>query len=162
MRNASTVPEAVGVIIADMSGSRVIVQLKDETHPIVECRSRFSLFGGGVVRGETALDALFREIREEIVPVFVQNLICKHAKPAGRLRLPGTQFQGVYDLDVFESRLHDNLFTLAARAMIVPRNVLEGAAVVLERNALATLCGDTSRFVGSHNIPLRAFLEKKQ
>jgi 8-oxo-dGTP pyrophosphatase MutT (NUDIX family) len=56
----------VGVIITNKSHTKFYLQQKDNTHPVTQCRLKFCFFGGAVEEGESELEALKRELTEEI------------------------------------------------------------------------------------------------
>jgi len=55
--------EVSAVIIID-SKNRVLLQKKDSDYPLGS--NKWSLFGGGIEKDENAMDAVQREIKEEI------------------------------------------------------------------------------------------------
>jgi len=53
-----------GIIIEDMEG-RFLFQLRDD-NPKIPDPNKWSLFGGGIEKGETPLQAIKREVKEEL------------------------------------------------------------------------------------------------
>lgn len=57
---------SVGVIITNPKKTLFYLQQKDETYFIKEYRLRYCFFGGSVEKGEKEIEALKREIKEEL------------------------------------------------------------------------------------------------
>ena len=55
------------IIISNKSCSHILVQRKDNTYPLPECRMCISLFGGACDNDETPHTTIARELAEELV-----------------------------------------------------------------------------------------------
>jgi 8-oxo-dGTP diphosphatase len=82
---APPVVPCVGAIVRDVDGRLLLVQRGHEPHA-----SRWSLPGGRMEAGETAEQAVVREVREET------GLDVRAGAPVGRVRIPGDGV--VYDV----------------------------------------------------------------
>ena len=58
--------QGVGVIITNEEKGLFYIQQKDETYPLKEFRLKYTVFGGGIEEGEDDLEALERELLEEL------------------------------------------------------------------------------------------------
>lgn len=66
---------SVGVIITNPEKTLFLLQQKDETYFIKEYRLRYCFFGGSIKKREKEIDALKREINEELDKRFVDSII---------------------------------------------------------------------------------------
>ncbi len=101
------------VIISDSDG-RILLQKKDSGYHYAP--NKWSLIGGGIEEGETKLDAMKREINEELgIEIRGEDL-----KEIGEF-----MFEGV--LNQNRVKIHQNLFTLKFEGKISDIRVGEGA-----------------------------------
>ncbi len=114
----------VGAIITNPERSLFFVQQKDETYYPAEYVGHFSFFGGSAEEGETAYDALVRELREEL--------------PAGSLIVPRTRpirefsidTKISYEFSLFAAVMHESMLHKLAET---PVNEGRGMLVSRER-----------------------------
>ena len=64
-----TIPNGVGVIITNPDRTLFYLQKKDETYQFEHFRGWYSFFGGSLDLGETKIEALVRELKEELSQV---------------------------------------------------------------------------------------------
>ena len=157
---AQTRARSSGIIIANGNRDKLILQRKSITHPIITCREKLALFGGGAIGDEHHAEVMRRELREEIVPKIIGTKIARFMSYNGVILLPGNQYAGSYELDLFISFFGNETFDAVASIMTRPENIREGSAEVLERSKLEQLFADTNEFVGSHDVPLKNFFER--
>lgn len=97
---------SVGVIITNPDKTLFFLQQKDETYFIKEYRLRHCFFGGGVKKGEKELDALKREINEELDKSFV-DLIIKSLKRKSDSYFTNIE-NNTYRFTLYESVISDD------------------------------------------------------
>jgi 8-oxo-dGTP pyrophosphatase MutT (NUDIX family) len=119
----------VGVIATNPDRSRFLVQRKDATYP--RYPRGYSLFGGAVERGESDLDALVRELHEELGETSARTIVDAGLHEIAAFEVGERRFTFV----LFEAVVvDDTLDVLAARP------VFEGErAQVVTRDALTSL-----------------------
>jgi ADP-ribose pyrophosphatase YjhB (NUDIX family) len=97
---------SAGVIITNPSKTLFYLQQKDETYYVEEYRLKHCFFGGGVKKNELVLDAMKREIKEELDLKYA-GLIIKNLKMLFDSYF--TNIQGItYKFTIFESILDDD------------------------------------------------------
>lgn len=136
-------PGAVA-LITNKTRSKVLIQQKDHTHPIVDYRHKFSLFGGSIEPGESPEEGLLRELSEElpgieqfnINPVFWRNF-----------ELQG--YRQKYDLFVYLIMMTDQAFDALEKLIDDENIVQEGVGIVIDRLQLLPIAKQTNSFIAS-------------
>ena len=126
--SATQTHRAVGVIARDRAGTRFYLQQKDATYPIYPLA--YSLFGGAREPGESAAEALARELGEELGDA-AERLLAAGPTLVGEFRVGPRGFE----FALFEVIVEDALLDQLA---VTP--VFEGErGAVVSREELRTL-----------------------
>ena len=144
------------IIICNKSCSHILVQRKDDTYPLAECRMCISLFGGACDANETPHTTITRELAEELV------LDAIEIKPRlwRNFHLHGNQFTNSYDIAIFTCFLPDDIFAELAKQIARPGTVLEGIGEIITREKMLELAKDTHNFFASLDIVMKEFLQQ--
>jgi len=119
--------KGVGLIIRNELGTHFFIQEKDEQYHTEKYRNCFSLWGGAIEKGETVLEAVVREAKEEISLADYSFL--------AEIKQKETSFLGDEDhkfyFTLFESIVSESEFT-----KITDSQILEGRGKVVHFDEL--------------------------
>lgn len=149
------------LLITNASGSKFLMQQKDETHPIVPCRKKFSLFGGSLEGGETPHEALVRELTEEILEPRFVSWAADRMDYWKKFSLIGNQYPGQFPCHVFVLVFSGKVFDHFAERCLQPGVVVEGRAVAKTKEELMALFSDTNNFIASMDRVLRSWIDEE-
>jgi 8-oxo-dGTP pyrophosphatase MutT (NUDIX family) len=129
-----------GVIVTNPGHTRFVVQRKDATYP--RFPRGYSLFGGACEAGESAIEALVRELFEELGPARAQLLVAAglHERGVHRLGPQGfafTLFEACID-DVELDRIAREPVYEGECAAVIDRDALEGLSWVWDLGVVIT------------------------
>mgnify|MGYP001560737967 CR=1 FL=1 len=114
-------------------------ELKPDTYPIKEARGKLALVGGKVERGENSLDALIREIEEEVVDKRAQEIL------KGKLTQLGTCYYTIVEI-VDGKKVETDIYLInvpLSRWETVKNSALtEGLKQVLTRHEISNRLND--------------------
>ncbi len=116
----------VGVLFENEEQDQYFVQRKDKDYPIEKYRNGLSFFGGKVEEGEVLIDALRRELTEEIVASKVLDRL--NYQLIGHFLIEGDR---PYFFDLFCCKLDNETFQSLSNSQI-----LEGEGTIKSKAEL--------------------------
>lgn len=153
---------AVSIIIHDQDETGFLLQRKDLKHPILNCRGRYSLFGGSPYIGEPVLYAAYRELLEEIQAC--KNLNLWNVKHLEDLTLNSVQWPGTYVCSIFTLPVPHKLFLQLVTSVAFHGMVSESIGAVITTNEFKDVLLPQEleepgrHFVASHHLAINRIL----
>ena len=153
---------AVCIMICNTHGYGILLQRKNDDHPIAECRRLYSLFGGLPHTQETNWHAAYRELLEEIRSKEIRKHLHRLRKVESKT-LPLMQWPGQYRCEMFSLVLPDNIFLKLVQQSVFDGNVSEGIGSVISIREFRFLheqeeANPGQHFIASHHKAIECIL----
>ena len=108
---------------------------------------------------EYSWNSLHRELIEELGPSGVASEIYHSARLIQVFRLPGGEWKGTYEFVLYTAAVDEATFDKWNRCLNTD-TVTEGVPEVLTKDQLLGALDNPNTFIGSLDIPVRAYLEQ--